>query len=270
MRANRCRRLDARRRRSVLRRRRAGSRAGADRRRSRGQGPGYRSGGREWRRGARRLWRISAARALYRDRSGVELAGAGVFPARHGRRRAADDRRRAPRVRARRRAADGSGLREPQRTERSSTRARPRSAAFSTGSETTASPASRGAASVTRDRHVPPRSVAAAEPVARRLAARARCRAPKRRAARACSVAGHARTRGARRRRRAGAGTRRPRLGVVTDGLAFGFRRMGREDLPLLRAPRARRDRRPGRPAASVRGSAGSADGGRPRAARRT
>ena len=53
---------------------------------------------------------------FYRDRHGAELPGIGLFAARHGRRRTADDRRRPARVRARAgRPPDARRLREPRR-----------------------------------------------------------------------------------------------------------------------------------------------------------
>ena len=100
-----------------------------------------------------------------------------------------------------------------------------------------------------RDRHVPPRAAAPAEPMARRLAPRAGG-GPSHRG-------GAPRFRAARRRSRSG-GARRvcpPGPGPSADA---------------SRGPREGRGRPSGRRAASVRRSAGWADGGRPRRARRT
>ena len=84
-----------------LRRRRPGSRAGAHRSRSRGEGRGDASGACARRRAARRVRRLPAPRArLPRSRRLVH-AGRGALPARDGRGRRADDRRRPARVRAR-------------------------------------------------------------------------------------------------------------------------------------------------------------------------
>ena len=99
-----------------------------------------------------------------------------------------------------------------------------------------------------RDRDVPPRPAASAQPVARRLAARPGDRAPHRR--RGAGLRAAPRRAGAGRPRRVRAACARPRR-------------------PLLGHPDRARGRRPGRPASSAAGSAGSAGGGRCRRGRR-
>ena len=168
-----------------LRRRRPGSRAGARRSRPRGEGRG-----RSARRStggvaaARRLRRLPAARTrLPRSRRLVH-ARRRPLPARDGRGRHADDRRRAARVRVRLRvAAPARRLREPCRPHACSTTTQSPSDASSTASGTTVGRASRAAGSSARSGTYLHGPLLPQEPVARRLAARAGTRARVRRRA---------------------------------------------------------------------------------------
>ena len=111
---------------------------------------------------------------FYRDRYGSDLPGAGLLPLAHGRRRAADDRRRPARVRARSRA---SGARSP------ASRTTPGRTILDEGAEplgrvvagfgNDGTSGFEGCRARPRGRHLPPRAAPAAQPLARRLAARA-------------------------------------------------------------------------------------------------
>ncbi len=87
----------------------------------------------------------------YRGFHGEDMPGVGLAAARDGRRRAADDRRRAARVRARaRRRADARRLREPRRPHTPRSRAPSRSDVSSPASATTARAATKAAGSAAR------------------------------------------------------------------------------------------------------------------------
>ena len=148
--------------RPALRRRRAGSRAGADRPRPRREGPGDPAAV-EAARAARGLRRLPAARARLPRPARRLAARRRALPARDGRRRAADDRRRPARVRARAgRAADARRLREPRRPDAARPRrgaARPRRGRLRERRRV----GLRGLPRRPRGRHLPPRPAAAAE-----------------------------------------------------------------------------------------------------------
>ena len=119
----------------------------------------------------------------YRDQSGDELPGAGLLPLHTVAGRAADDRRRAARVRARARAAAvAGGLREPRRPHvprrrRRAARARSRRLRQRRRKRLRRLPGRPG------DRHVPPWPPPPPQPVARRLARHAGAGPPHRRGA---------------------------------------------------------------------------------------
>ena len=111
---------------------------------------------------------------FYRDRDGDRAARHRRVSPPHDRRRAAHDRRRAARLRLGRQ--DARGVREPRRPDearrgRDAARAG-RSHGFGNDGESGVEGCRVGRA----DRHVPPRAAAAAQPVARRLGARAGAR----------------------------------------------------------------------------------------------
>ena len=141
----------------------------------------------------------SCSAAATATRAARSCPGVGLLPARHGRRRAADDRRRAARVRARaRRAPHARRLREPRRPHDTSTRARSRSAASLAGfgnDGESGYEGCRAGRAIGTYLHGP---LAPAQPVARRLAARAGARAPHRRGAGARAARRRARGRGPR------------------------------------------------------------------------
>ena len=135
----------------LLHRRWPGPRAGAHRPGPRDARHSARGCGR-WRRGrACRLRRLPAAGEVLSRPVGHGAARCWGPPHSHDRRRQTADRRRADRVRARaRRAADRRGVREPCRQDDPRRGRARRSAAWWPASETTASPASRGAVSAMR------------------------------------------------------------------------------------------------------------------------
>ncbi len=132
--------------RPALRRRRAGPRAGARRDGHLGQGRGAARGGGRGRRGPRGLRRLSAARPLVRRPERDPVAGRRRPTARNRCRQPADDRGRAPRLRARPRP-DRRRWSASRTTPagRCSMRAPSRSAVSSAGSGTTARAGSRAA-----------------------------------------------------------------------------------------------------------------------------
>ena len=196
--------------RPALRRRRPGPRAGADRARPRRDGGDALA---EARRGGAALLAVCGGYQLlgrgYRGRDGSWMPGAGCFPLETRRGRAADDRRRAARVRARRRRPDTRRrLREPRRPDAARRRREPLGRVVA-GFGNDGASGFEGCRVGARDRHVPPRPAAAAEPVARRLAARPGARA-RGRDGRAGAALRRARAARARRLRRARPVARRP------------------------------------------------------------
>ena len=259
-------RPDAARGRSLLRRRRAGSRAGADRARSRGSRPCDRGCRRRRCGGAGGVRWISAPRAVlpWPQRRGD--GGGRRAAAVHRGGRAEDDRRRAARERARAgcRADDGR-VREPCRPD--DPRRRRRAARPGRlGIRERRGIGLRGLPRRPGPRNVSPRPAAPAEPLARRLASRPGAESPDGRGA------------DPRAARRTSSRTRRTRspqrapapAAAVTDTPPADVSRSLRLARAFLRAPTGRRDTRSDRPAASAPGSAGSAGGARPRRARRS